>query len=201
VRRGAVYSPAITDFVVMVKGTSYMFVTGPDVIKTVTHEEVSKEELGGASRTTRRAASPTSRPTTIAPAWRSCGISCRFCRRTTSTIRRASATSDSPDREDATLDTLVPAAPNQPYDMLDLIHTIADEGYFPRSAPALREDIIVGFARLDGKPVGIVACIRARLATAGRRSIIVSAPRATPDNSTRPTKRAPRATCAPTGVC
>jgi propionyl-CoA carboxylase beta chain len=154
---GAVYSPAITDFVVMVKHSSYMFVTGPDVVKTVTHEEVSKEDLGGAM--THNATSGVAH--FAADDDRACLALVRdllsFLPSNNLDDPPRSATSDSPDREDPALDALVPAAPNQPYDMLDLIHTIADEGYFLEVHQHYAKNIIVGFARLDGRPVGIVA--------------------------------------------
>jgi propionyl-CoA carboxylase beta chain len=154
---GAVYSPAITDFVVMVKGTSYMFVTGPDVIRTVTHEEVSKEDLGGASTHNEKSGVAHF----AADDDRACLALVRdllsFLPSNNLDDPPRVTTSDSPDREDAALDTLVPAAPNQPYDMLDLIHTIADEGYFLEVHQHYAKNIIVGFARLDGKPVGVVA--------------------------------------------
>ena len=154
---GAVYSPAITDFVVMVKDTSYMFVTGPDVIKTVTHEEVSKEELGGAA--THNAKSGVAH--FAADDDRACLALLRdllsFLPSNNLDDPPRAATTDSPDREDAVLDTLVPVAPNQPYDMLDLIHTVADEGYFLEVHQHYAKNIIVGFARLDGKPTGVVA--------------------------------------------
>jgi propionyl-CoA carboxylase beta chain len=154
---GAVYSPAITDFVVMVKRSSYMFVTGPDVVKTVTHEEVSKEDLGGAM--THNATSGVAH--FAADDDRACLALVRdllsFLPSNNLDDPPRSATSDSPDRQDAALDALVPAAPNQPYDMLDLIHTIADEGYFLEVHQHYAKNIIVGFARLDGRPVGIVA--------------------------------------------
>ena len=153
---GAVYSPAITDFVVMVKG-SYMFVTGPDVVKTVTHEEVTKEELGGAM--THNATSGVAH--FAADDDRECLALVRdllsFLPSNNLDDPPRAATADSPDREDAALDALVPAAPNQPYDMLDLIHAIADEGYFLEVHQHYAKNIIVGFARLDGRPVGIVA--------------------------------------------
>ena len=154
---GAVYSPAITDFVVMVKHSSYMFVTGPDVVKTVTHEEVSKEDLGGAM--THNATSGVAH--FAADDDRACLALVRdllsFLPSNNLDDPPRSATSDSPDRQDAALDALVPAAPNQPYDMLDLIHTISDEGYFLEVHQHYAKNIIVGFARLDGRPVGIVA--------------------------------------------
>jgi propionyl-CoA carboxylase beta chain len=154
---GAVYSPAITDFVVMVKNSSYMFVTGPDVLKTVTHEEVSKEDLGGAM--THNATSGVAHFAVDDD--RACLALVRdllsFLPSNNLDDPPRSATSDSPDREDASLDTLVPAAPNLPYDMLDLIHTVADESYFLEVHQHYAKNLIVGFARLDGRPVGIVA--------------------------------------------
>jgi propionyl-CoA carboxylase beta chain len=153
---GAVYSPAITDFVVMVKG-SYMFVTGPDVVRTVTHEDVSKEDLGGAM--THNATSGVAH--FAADDDRACLALVRdllsFLPSNNLDDPPRAATSDSPDREDAALDALVPAAPNQPYDMLDLIHAIADEGYFLEVHQHYAKNLIVGFTRLDGRPVGIVA--------------------------------------------
>jgi propionyl-CoA carboxylase beta chain len=153
---GAVYSPAITDFVVMVKG-SYMFVTGPDVVKTVTHEDVSKEDLGGAM--THNATSGVAH--FAAADDRECLALVRdllsFLPSNNLDDPPRAATADSPDREEAALDALVPASPNQPYDMLDLVHAIADEGYFLEVHQHYAKNIIVGFARLDGRPVGVVA--------------------------------------------
>ena len=154
---GAVYSPAITDFVVMVKGTSYMFVTGPDVIKTVTHEEVSKEDLGGALAHNAKSGVAHF----AADDDRACLALVRdvlsFLPSNNLDDPPRSATNDSPDRDDARLDTLVPASPNQPYDMLDVIHTVVDEGYFLEVHQHYAKNLIVGFGRLDGKPVGVVA--------------------------------------------
>src|SRR6187401_1445107 len=126
---GAVYSPAITDFIVMVKDTSYMFVTGPDVLKTVTHEEVSKEELGGAM--THNATSGVAH--FAADDGRECLLLIRELlgylpgNNLDDPPRRAP--DDSPDREDEALDRIVPPSPNQPYDMLDVVHAVVDEGY------------------------------------------------------------------------
>src|SRR6187399_379933 len=127
---GAVYSPTITDFNIMVDGTSYMFVTGPDVIKTVTHEEVTKDELGGAM--THNATSGVAH--FAVPDDREC---LRLIRELLSYLPGNNVdgpprieTSDPIDREDDALDRLVPESPNQPYDMLDLIHGIVDEGTF-----------------------------------------------------------------------
>jgi len=154
---GAVYSPAITDFVVMVKDTSYMFVTGPEVIRTVTHEDVTKEALGGAM--THNARSGVAH--FAAADDRECLALVRdllsFLPSNNLDDPPRLATSDPADREDASLDSLVPAAPNQPYDMLDLIHTVADDGYFLEVHQHYARNLIVGFARLDGRPVGVVA--------------------------------------------
>jgi propionyl-CoA carboxylase beta chain len=154
---GAVYSPAITDFIVMVKDTSYMFVTGPDVLKTVTHEEVSKEELGGAM--THNATSGVAHFATDDD--RECLALIRdllsFMPSNNLDDPPRARTSDSADREDPALDRIVPASPNQPYDMLDVIHLIVDEGYFLEVHHHYARNILVGFARLDGRPVGIVA--------------------------------------------
>ena len=154
---GAVYSPAITDFNVMVEGTSYMFVTGPDVIKTVTHEDVTKEELGGA-----HAHNAKSGVAHFAVADdREC---IQLIRELLSYLpsnnlddapRRP--TSDPLDREDGALDRLVPEQPNQPYDIHDLIHTVVDEGVFLEVHRQFARNIVVGFARLGGQSVGIVA--------------------------------------------
>jgi len=154
---GAVYSPAITDFIVMVKNTSYMFVTGPDVIKTVTHEEVTKEQLGGAM--THNATSG------VAHFAVEDDRACIGVIRDLLSFLPSNNVDDPPrlksadpaDREDPTLDSLVPASPNQPYDMLDLIHTVADDGYFLEVHAHFARNLIVGFARLDGRPVGVVA--------------------------------------------
>jgi propionyl-CoA carboxylase beta chain len=154
---GAVYSPAITDFTVMVKNTSYMFVTGPDVLKTVTHEEVTKEELGGA--TTHNVTSGVAHFAVEDD--RECLALVRdllsFLPGNNVDDPPRAAGSDPPDREDEALEHLVPPSPSQPYDMLDLIHTVADDGYFLEVHRYYARNIIVGFARLDGRPVGIVA--------------------------------------------
>ncbi len=161
---GAVYSPAITDFNIMVEGTSYMFVTGPDVIKTVTHEEVTKEELGGAM--THNATSGVAH--FAVPDDRDC---LRLIRELLGYLpsnnldeppRRE--TSDPSDREDEALDRIVPSAPNQPYDMLDLVHAVADDGAFLEVHRHYARNIVVGFARLGGRSVGVVANQPAHLA-------------------------------------
>jgi len=161
---GAVYSPAITDFTIMVEGTSYMFVTGPDVIKTVTHEEVTKEELGGAM-----AHNATSGVAHFAvPNDREC---LRLIRDLLGYLpsnnlddppRRP--TLDPIDREDDALDRLVPDQPNQPYNILDLIHAVVDDGAFLEVHRHFAPNIVVGFARLGGRSVGVVANQPAALA-------------------------------------
>src|SRR4249920_2048262 len=161
---GAVYSPAITDFTIMVKRTSYMFVTGPDVLKTVTHEEVTKDELGGAM--THNARSGVAH--FAVPDDREC---LRLIRELLSYLPSNNLdepprmeTSDRSDREDEALERLVPDSPNQPYDMLDLIHASTDEGAFLEVHRHFAKNIIVGFARLGGRPVGLVANQPAHLA-------------------------------------
>ena len=154
---GAVYSPAITDFTIMVKESSYMFVTGPDVIRTVTHEDVTKEALGGAMTHNEKSG--------VAHFAVEDDRECLALIRELLSFMPGNNLDDAPrkasddalDREDASLDQLVPASPNQPYDMLDLIHTIADEGYFLEVHQHYAKNIVVGFARLGGRPVGIVA--------------------------------------------
>ena len=154
---GAVYSPAITDFNIMVEGTSYMFVTGPDVIRTVTHEEVSKEELGGAM--THNATSGVAH--FAVPDDREC---LRLVRELLGYLPSNNVddaprreTADPADREEEALDRLVPESPNQPYDMLDLIHAVVDDGVFLEVHRYYARNIVVGFARLAGRSVGIVA--------------------------------------------
>ena len=161
---GAVYSPAITDFTVMVKNTSYMFVTGPDVIKTVTHEQVTKEELGGAMTHNERSG--------VAHFAVEDDRECLLLIRELLGFLPGNNVDDPPwlessdpiDRADASLDRIVPESPNQPYDMLDVIHAIADDGYFLEVHRHYAKNIIVGFARLGGRPVGIVANQPAHLA-------------------------------------
>ena len=161
---GAVYSPAITDFTVMVEGTSYMFVTGPDVIKTVTHEEVSKEDLGGAI--THNAKSGVAHFAVADD--QECLLLIRellgFLPSNNVDDPPRLETSDAFDREDEALDTLVPESPNQPYDILDLIHVVVDDGHFLEVQHHYARNLVVGFARFGGRPVGIVANQPAHLA-------------------------------------
>jgi propionyl-CoA carboxylase beta chain len=154
---GAVYSPAITDFITMVKGTSYMFVTGPDVIKAVTHEEVTKEELGGA--TTHSAKS---------------GVAHFVCQSDLAALAHArellsylpsnnlgEAPRRAPKREmpleNPELDTIIPDDSSKPYDIRDIIKGVMDDAHFFEVHEAFARNLVVGFARIDGRSVGIVA--------------------------------------------
>jgi len=154
---GAVYSPAITDFIFMTKGTSYMFVTGPEVVKTVTHEEVTKEDLGGATAHGSKS-----------------GVSHFTCeneieviegiKRLLSYIPQNNLEDPPPvhctdpiDRVDLILDTIVPENPNKPYDMKDVIQSVVDHGEFYEVHQDFAMNMVVGFVRLNGKSVGVVA--------------------------------------------
>src|SRR5579863_10056552 len=154
---GAVYSPAITDFVFMTRDTSYMFITGPEVIKTVTHEDVSKEDLGGAM--THNATSGVAH--FIARDDAECLAMIRellgFLPLNNLDDAPRRATSDPVDRRDPALDSIVPGDPMQPYDIKDVIHSVADDNYFFEVHEHFAKNIVVGFARLGGQPVGIVA--------------------------------------------
>jgi len=154
---GAVYSPAITDFIFMTRENSYMFVTGPDVIKTVTHEEVTKQELGGAMTHNEKSG--------VAHfISRDDADCCAMIRELMSFLPSNNledppvrTTSDSPTRRDESLNTLVPEDAFKPYDIKDAIHAIVDEGYFFEVHEHYAKNMVVGFARLNGHPVGIVA--------------------------------------------
>jgi propionyl-CoA carboxylase beta chain len=154
---GAVYSPAITDFILMVDKTSYMFVTGPDVIKTVTHEEVTKEQLGGAG--THNEISGVAH--FVAHDDAECLAMLRellsFLPSNNLEDPPRRTTTDSPGRQDQELDTLVPSEPSQPYDIKDIIHRLVDEAYFFEVQEHYARNIVIGFARMDGRSVGIVA--------------------------------------------
>src|ERR1700730_11802250 len=154
---GAVYSPAITDFIFMTRDTSYMFITGPDVIKTVTHEDVSKEDLGGAMthNATSGVAHFVARDDAECLAMIRELLSFLPLNNLDDAPRRP--TSDPVDRADAALDSMVPADAMQPYDIKDVIHAIADDNYFFEVHEHFAKNIVVGFARLGGQPVGIVA--------------------------------------------
>ncbi len=154
---GAVYSPAITDFIVMTRDTSYMFVTGPDVIKTVTHEEVTKQELGGAM--THNATSGVAH--FVARDDAECLAIIRelvgFLPSNNLEDPPLRPTQDAPDRRDEALNTIVPEDPLKPYDIKDIVHSVVDENYFFEVHEHFAKNLVVGFARLDGRPVGIVA--------------------------------------------
>jgi propionyl-CoA carboxylase beta chain len=161
---GAVYSPAMTDFIFMVEGTSYMFITGPEVIKAVTHEEVTKEALGGAHTHAARSG--------VAHFAHNDETSCLLAIRELLSFlpqnnledppRRASK--DPIDRADAALDDVVPRDPAKPYDIKKIISAVVDDGQFLEVQPEYAMNIVCGFARLDGRPVGIVANQPAHLA-------------------------------------
>ncbi len=161
---GAVYSPAITDFVLMVDKTSYMFITGPDVIKTVTHEEVTKEQLGGAMTHNETSG--------VAHFLAHDDAECLSMVRELLSFMPSNNLEDAPrkpctdpiDRADALLDSIVPAQSNLPYDMKDVIHAVVDDAYFFEVQEHYAKNIVVGFARLDGRSVGIVANQPAMLA-------------------------------------
>jgi propionyl-CoA carboxylase beta chain len=154
---GAVYSPALTDFIFMVKDSSYMFVTGPDVVKTVTQETVTQEELGGAvTHTTRSGVADLAFDNDV-EALLQLRRFLDFLPASNRARPPRRPTHDPATRVEPALDTLVPANPNKPYDMRELIAKVADEGDFFEIAPNWAKNILIGFARLDGHPVGIVA--------------------------------------------
>ena len=154
---GAVYSPAMTDFIFMVKESSYMFVTGPDVVRTVTHEEVTHEELGGAI-------THNSRSGVADLAFEDDVDALLNLRRFMDYLPASSRekppvrwTSDPVDRAEPSLDTLVPSNPNKPYDMAELIRKVVDEGEFFELQPNFAQNIIIGFGRMNGQTCGFVA--------------------------------------------
>ncbi len=154
---GAVYSPAMTDFILMVQNTSYMFITGPDVIKSVTHEEVTKDELGGAMTHNERSG--------VAHFMAHDDAECLSMIREMLSFMPSNNLEDPPrkpctdpiDRADEHLDTIVPTESNQPYDIKDVINAVVDDSYFFEVQEHYAKNIVIGFARLNGKPVGIVA--------------------------------------------
>ncbi|MDE2617571.1 MAG: methylmalonyl-CoA carboxyltransferase, partial [Burkholderiales bacterium] len=154
---GAVYSPAITDFIFMVKDSSYMFVTGPEVVKTVTHEEVTAEELGGAlTHTTRSGVADLAFENDVEALLmlRRLYNYLPLNNREKAPIRKSG---DPIDRMERSLNTLVPDNPNKPYDMKELIVKTVDDGDFFEIQPEYAKNILIGFARMDGQTVGIVA--------------------------------------------
>ncbi len=154
---GAVYSPAITDFILMVDKTSYMFITGPDVIKTVTHEEVTKTQLGGAMTHNETSG--------VAHFMAGDDAECLSMIRELLSFMPSNNMEDPPrrectdpiDRADSALDTLVPAESNLPYDIKDAIRAVVDDGYFFEVHEHYAKSIVIGFARLNGRSVGVVA--------------------------------------------
>ncbi len=154
---GAVYSPAITDFTFMVKDSSYMFVTGPDVVKTVTHEEVTAEELGGAvSHTTKSGVADLAMENDVEALLNTR----RFVNFLPASNREKPPvwpTQDSALRSEPSLNSLVPDDPAKPYDIKELIHKIADEGDFFELQPDYAKNIVIGFIRLEGHTIGVVA--------------------------------------------
>jgi propionyl-CoA carboxylase beta chain len=154
---GAVYSPAITDFIAMVDKTSYMFVTGPDVIKTVTHEEVTKDELGGAHTHNETSGVAHFQVHDDAECLSLIRELLSFIPSNNADEPPRRESNDPADREDAALDTTVPGESNQPYDIKDVITKVVDEGYFFEVHEHYAKNIVVGFARMNGRSVGIVA--------------------------------------------
>jgi propionyl-CoA carboxylase beta chain len=154
---GAVYSPAITDFNVMVKDTSYMFITGPDVIKTVTHEDVTKDELGGAMTHNAKSGVAHFAADSDEHALRITRELLSFIPSNNMDDPPFVATSDPSDRADEALNTIVPESASQPYDIRDIVHGVVDEGYFFEVQEHFAPNIVIGFARLGGQSVGIVA--------------------------------------------
>src|SRR5467141_4358056 len=152
---GAVYSPAITDFNVMVKDTSYMFITGPDVIKTVTHEDVSKEELGGAMTHNRASGVAHFAADSDEHALQMVRELLSFVPSNNLDDAPRVVPTDSPDRTEEKLNTIVPEASNQPYDIREVINLVVDDGYFFEVHQLYAPNICVGFARLGGRSVGI----------------------------------------------
>ena len=161
---GAVYSPAITDFILMVERTSYMFITGPEVIKTVTHENVTKEQLGGAqTHASKSGVSHFTEPDELACIARIREL-LSFMPGNNAEDPPIVATQDPADREEAALDTLVPAESNKQYDMKKIITAVVDEAKFVEVHKDYAKNIVCGFARFDGRAVGIVANQPAHLA-------------------------------------
>ena len=154
---GAVYSPAITDFNVMVKNTSYMFITGPEVIRAVTHEEVSKEELGGADTHNRISGVAHFDADSDEHALQLVRELLSFIPSNNMDEAPRVRTSDPAERRDERLNSIVPEASNQPYDIRDVIHAVIDDGYFFEVHEFYAPNIVVGFARIDGRSIGIVA--------------------------------------------
>ncbi len=154
---GAVYSPAMTDFIFMVKDTSYMFVTGPDVVKTVTHETVTQEQLGGAMTHAAKSGVADGAFENDVEALLQLRRFIDFLPLNNKEKPPIVPCVDSPDRDDASLDTLIPDNPNKPYDIKELILKVVDEGDFFEIGEHFAKNMIIGFGRMEGQTVGIVA--------------------------------------------
>src|SRR3954469_21752620 len=154
---GAVYSPAITDFVVMTKGTSYMFITGPEVIRTVTHEEVSKEDLGGAQAHNARSGVAHFAAENEAAALHALRELLSYLPSNNLETPPIVPTDDPPDRRDESLKSIVPENANKPYDIKDVIRAVVDDRHFLEVHEHFARNIVCGFARLGGRSVGVVA--------------------------------------------
>ena len=154
---GAVYSPAMTDFIFMVKDTSYMFVTGPDVVKTVTNEIVTSEDLGGALTHTKKSSVADGAYENDIEALLDLRRFYSFLPLNAETSAPHQKTTDTWDREDKSLDTLVPQNPNQPYDMREVVIKLADEGNFFEIQKEFAGNLLIGFIRINGETIGVVA--------------------------------------------
>src|ERR1700730_18333573 len=154
---GAVYSPALTDFVFMVDKTSYMFITGPDVIKTVTHEDVTKEALGGAATHNSTSGVAHFQSHDDAECLRTIRELMSYLPQNNRDQAPRGDTGDAADRQDPELDAIVPAASNQPYDIKDVIRRVADHGEFLEVHEHWARNIVIGFVRMEGRSVGVVA--------------------------------------------
>jgi propionyl-CoA carboxylase beta chain len=154
---GAVYSPAMTDYIIMAKDTSYMFVTGPDVIKTVTHEEVTKEELGGAMTHNAKSGVAHLMAENDEQALMMIRELLGYMPSNNMEDPPVAVCTDDIHREDEKLQTIVPEDPNKPYDIKEIITTVLDNQNFFEIQPHYAQNIVVGFGRLDGRSVGIVA--------------------------------------------
>lgn len=161
---GAVYSPALTDFIIMVRDSSYMFVTGPEVVKTVTHEEVSFEDLGGASVHSEISGVCHMAADTEADALYLVQMLLSYLPQNNMEDPPVSLNTDDPLRMEAALDNLVPADPTKPYDIKEVIHLVVDDRQFFEIHEAYAQNIVVGFARLGGHSIGIIANQPATLA-------------------------------------
>ena len=176
---GAVYSPAMTDFIFMVEDSSYMFVTGPDVVKTVTHEEVTHEELGGAITHTTKSGVADRAFENDVEALLQLRRFIDFLPASNREKPPSRPTSDVAERQELSLDTLVPDDPHKPYDIKELIEKVVDEGDFFELQPEFAKNIVIGFARIEGSTIGIVAnqpmvlagCLDIASATKGGRFV------------------------------